>query len=253
MKQKNGKVIVGCSAVQGNGCKYILTNLAHYCKLANTERKVALVDFDFMIPTLAEAISNDDKIHGIDNLIDKIDSGFLTHDLFEENMVELKDGVKLLKGTQLIRNNTIFNRKHIETIIENLRALYDYVFISVSSEHSNAGFVYSMFEADEVLLICRNNASNLKMLNNSLAMINHYKHSERKINVLYNMYNENSNVDLATMLSKHSNIKVVGFIKYDEGTIDNIDLKNGLTFKMFKGKNKNNEIYENILNDIMKE
>ena len=45
MKQKNGKVIVGCSAVQGNGCKYILTNLAHYCKLANTERKVALVDF----------------------------------------------------------------------------------------------------------------------------------------------------------------------------------------------------------------
>ena len=137
------KLFVCMPVMVGNGSKYIATNLAHYTKKLYPDKKVALVDFDFINPYLAEKLSLHDNIHGIDNLTDKIDGNFLDNHLFTENMVKLKNGVELLKGTKLTHNLDLIKKHHIEKILELLRSLYDFVFIAVSNKVTS-GTVYGL-------------------------------------------------------------------------------------------------------------
>lgn len=245
MDDNKGKIIVCYPVVQGSGCKYIATNIAHYYKNANPDKKVALVDLDFKLPYLANNLSSHDLIHGIDNLIDKIDGGFLTDDLFAENMVKLKNNVDLLKGTKLVGNHKIFNKKHIEDIFSHLKNLYDFVVVAVSSETDNAGTVYGLFEADEIVIVGRNNYTSYKHLDKAVSVVKQYARLKEKIKFVYNMYYENSQVDLTTSV-KDFDLQVIGAVKYDEGSIDNIDT-NSSSFKVFKGKSKNLEAFEGII------
>ena len=139
------KMFVCMPIVIGNGSKYIATNLSHYTKILYPTKKVALVDFDFKNPYLAERLSLHDTIHSIDNLIDKIDGNFLNETLFFENMIKLKNGVDLLKGTKITHNVKLIQKNHIEKIISILKNNYDYVFMTVSNEVL-AGTVYGLFE-----------------------------------------------------------------------------------------------------------
>lgn len=250
MNENKGKVVVCYPIVQGDGCKYIATNIAHHYKAKNTDKKVALVDFDLKLPYLGSTLSTHDDIHGIDNLIDKIDGGFLSDDLFKENMIKLKSNVELLKGTNLIGNHKIFNKKHIENIIEHLRDLYDFIVIAVSPDPDNAGTVYGLHEADEVVMICKNNFSNYKSLDRAVGVVRQYSKTESALKLIFNMYNESSQIDFNAQINDH-NIEIIGAIKYDENTMDNVDLS-GSSFKVFKGKSKTLEIYEPIIETFNK-
>lgn len=250
MSDKRGKVVVCYPVIQGDGCKYIATNLAHHYKSVNSEKRVALVDLDLKLPYLANMISTHDDIHGIDNLIDKIDGGFLTDDLFKENMVKLKSNVELLKGTKLIGNHKIFNKNHIEKVISHLRELYDFIVISVSPDADNAGTVYGLYESDEVVLVCRNNYANFKAFDRAVSVIRQYKKSDNTLKLIFNMYSESSQIDFNSHIKDHS-IEVIGAVKYDESTIDNVDLS-GSSFKVFKGKSKSLELYEPIVKTFNK-
>lgn len=245
MNENKGKLIVCYPVVQGSGCKYIATNIAHYYKTAHSDKKVALVDLDFKLPYLAHMLSAHDGIHGIDNLIDKIDGGFLTEDLFTENMIKLKDNVELLKGTKLIGNHKIFNKKHIENIVNHLKSLYDFVVVAVSPDVDNAGTVYGLFEADEVVLVGRNNVANFKHLDKAVSIVKQYSRSTKKVKFVYNMYHESSQIDFTSAI-KDYDLQVIGAVKFDENSIDNSDL-NSSAFKVFKGKSKNLEAYEGIV------
>lgn len=248
MDKNKGKLIVCYPVVQGNGCKYTATNIAHYYKTTHSSKKVALVDLDFKLPYLANALSSQDEIHGIDNLIDKIDGGFLTEDLFNENMIRLKDNVDLLKGTKLIGNHKLFNKKHIEKIVEMLKDLYDFIVVAVSPDADNAGTVYGLFEANEVVLVGKNNVANFKHLDKAVSIVKQYSRTQNKLKFVFNMYFEGSQMALATAV-KDLNLEVIGAVKLDENSIDNSDL-NSSTFKVFKGKSKNLETYEGIVRSL---
>lgn len=248
MSVNKGKIIVCYPVVQGSGCKYTATNIAHYYKAINGDKKVALVDLDFKSPYLAHALSLHDGIHGIDNLIDKIDGGFLTEDLFLENMIKLKDNVDLLKGTKLVGNHKIFGKKHIETILNQLQSIYDIVIVAVSPDLDNAGTVYSLFQAEEVILVCRNNFSNFRTIDKAVSYVKQYKQSQTPIKMLYNMHYEGSQVDFTSSI-KENELQVIGVVKYEESSIDNVDL-NASSFKVFKSKSKNFETYEGIVKSL---
>ncbi|WCK57697.1 AAA family ATPase (plasmid) [Aneurinibacillus sp. Ricciae_BoGa-3] len=247
--ESKAKIITVYPVLSGNGAKFIATNLAHYLKGANSNKRIALVDFNLKNPYLAHAISNNDEIHGIDNLIDRIDGNILTQELFLENMVAMRDNVEVLKGTKLIGKHKVFTEKHIRTIIQHLRDIYDFVVIAVAPETDNAGTVYGIHEADSVVMVAKTNIANVKSANRVLDIIRQYKKSPESVKLVYNMYTSGSGE--LTNFVKDNNIEVIGVIEYDENAVDNMDLNGGQSVRgLFKSKNRNQDTFTNMLKSL---
>lgn len=246
--ENKAKVITVYPIVAGNGAKFIGTNVAHYLKVAHPTKKVALVDFNMKQPYLAHALSTHDEIHGIDNLMDKIDGNHLTDELFMENMVMMKNNVEVLKGTKMVGKHKVFTDKHMKAVVEHLRNIYDVVVVVVSSEVDNAGTVFGLHEADSVIMVGRNNVANAKSAFRALNIVNQYKKSTDTIKMVYNMHTPNSS-NLAEFI-KDSGVEVLGLVEYDESAIDNLDLNGGQGVKFFKSKSKNQDVFTNMVKNL---
>lgn len=244
------KVFVCMPVVVGNGAKYVATNLANSTKLMFPTKSVALVDFDFRHPYLAEKLSLHDTTHSIDNLIDKIDGKFLSSNLFAENMIRLKNGVDLLKGTKITHNIKLIKKHHVEEIMNLLKSEYDYVFIATSNE-ALAGTVYSLFESTDVLLVARNNYTNFKEIKRALALVNNYKNPNSNLHLIINQYSDVSEVVFTEHIKEH-NVKNIELVPYNEDSFDHNDLEKGkIVSKMFKSKSATEEVFKGIISKII--
>jgi len=220
------KIITFYPVVQGVGCKYTATGFAFILAQMNPKAKVALVDFDFKNPYLAANLATHDTVHGIDNLISKIDGNFLTDELFRENMIRLPDVFDLLKGTELVGRDHLITKRHIDKIIEMLRSNYDYIIIAVSPMNDNAGTVYGLYEADEVVMVTKINQACFSNISKATTIINSYKKSPKRIKLVYNMYTDNFHIDF-TQTTIANNLEVIAGLPYDEATIDNHNISTG--------------------------
>lgn len=243
---ENAKIILCYPVITGNGAKYTATNLAVAYKEKFSNAKVALVDFDFKNPYLALSMTDHDKVHGIDNLIDKIDAESLTKELFKENMVTVKD-IDVLKGTKLIGRDHLLTKNHITTIIDFLKELYDYVIIAVSPNVDNSGTVYGIAEADEILLIIKNNLSNYMRLPQAMNILDAYKSTKEDPKVIYNAYTQNNRVSFNQLFDEYY-LKVIGIVPIIPETVDNNNYA-GFSSKLQIGKSKNDELscYDDIV------
>lgn len=244
------KIITIYSVVQGNGAKFVATNLSNSYKKLNPEAKVALVDFDFRYPFLASAIAPQDEIHGIDNLIEKIDGQFLDKSLFEENMIHLKNGVHLLRGTKLQNKHSLIERSHIEKVVECVKQIYDLTIIVANSDFDNSGSIYSAIHSDEIILIGQANYSTYLNLGNVCKKVNHYSQTNCKKWFLYNKFYESKHVDLKDSIIKN-NVTVLGVVPLMSDAIDNIDLKDN-AIKSFLGGNRQSRNDTNVFDEIMR-
>lgn len=248
MSEKS-KLITVYPVVSGNGAKFVATNLANALKQEHNDKKVALVDFDLKKPFLAHSITEFDDVHGIDNLIDKIDGNMLSNDLFLENMIPMKNNVDLLKGTKLLGKHKTFMGEHVIKIIEMLRDNYDYIVVAVAPEVDNAGTVHGLNEADEVVLVLRNNIANIKVLENAFMKIYQYKKENVPIMGIYNMFSSVTKIDFGRELKDHGT-DVIGIIEYDEASVDNQNLATGAMKSLFKSKNKNTEVFAKAVKQL---
>ena len=230
-----GKLVVFYPVAQGVGGKYVTTNVANTYKELFPEKKVALVDFDFKAPYLAGYLTDNDKIHGVDNLIEKIDGGFLDEELFMENMVKMDSGIELLKGTKLRNNHYFIEPKHIMEIVKLLRQAYDAVFVSVSSQADNAGTTASLFEADELIIVSRNDFTCFSLAEGTLEVANHYKKESTVLKWVYNQHNEASNLDFNGFIGENA-LQVIGVVPFNKDAIDNRDLKGKAFGNLLKRK-----------------
>lgn len=244
-EKKHGKLVAIYPVTQGVGGKYVATNMAHAYKEKNTDKKVALVDFDFKAPYLAGYLTDNDKVHGIDNLIEKIDGGFLDEELFKENMVDMGNGIELLKGTKLRNNHYFIQPNHIEEIIRFLRKLYDVVFVSVSTLSDNSATTTTLFDADEVVMVSRNDFTCYSLVEGALNVVNHYKQEELQVKWIYNQYHEESKMDFNDVIQSN-NLKVIGVIPFEKTTIDNRDLKGKAFGNLIKRKRQDSPFDEVI-------
>lgn len=215
-----GKLYVCYPIIVGNGAKYTTVNLAFAYKEKFTQAKIAIVDFDFKNPYLAYSFTDHDQIHGIDNLIDKIDAESLTRELFKENMISV-NGIDVLKGTKLIGRDYLLTKTHVTTIIDFLKEIYDYIFVAVSPEPDNAGTVYALSEADEILLIVRNNISNYLRFPQAMNIVDTYKAMREEPKVIYNMYMKNSRVAFNSLFEEYGTKTVAASVPLIVETIDN--------------------------------
>jgi len=216
-------VTVLMSAVQGNGAKYVATNLATEVKRKENEKKVLLVDFDFENPFLAHAFIKHDEVHGIDNLINNITDDGLSDELFLEDMIQTKMGVDVLRGTRFIEKVKMFSKQHIQVILEKAKQHYHYVFIVVNAKANNAGTIVSLMEADKVLMVLRNNYANLLKVERVLKLIKQYSTVET-VHVAFNFKNLNSKLDINEKFENY-NVVVLEVLEYDEKSIDNLNLE----------------------------
>ena len=234
--------------VNGNGANYIAMNLAYAAKEKDPHAKIAVVDFDFNHPYLGLALQ-DDRYHGIDNLIDKINGGFLDEDLFTENMVMLKEDIYLLKGTKMGRFQSVVRQEHLQDIVAHLKKLYDYVFIATNAEATDGGTPVGLFSANNILILGRYNQANKAMAqkasNNITAMA-----GPADIGILYNFYDGQNGISLNEEFGQWL---VFGTVPYQSETVDNINLYDrGLSLsklgggKRTKGTNVQ-ETYANVL------
>lgn len=245
------KIIVCYPIVTGNGAKHVATNLSHVYKEHYPEKRVALIDLDFHHDHMMDQQILGDNVHSIDNLLDKIDANQLTQDLFLENMITLKPQIDFLRGTQLKKDFVIICRHHIEEIFAHLRESYDKVFISVSNRHDNAGTIYGLNLADEVIMVARNNYTNFMKIDEAFEAIIRCYHKENTIKLVLNQYNPKSNINFGTWIMEHPVI-ALGMIPFDENAADGNDLTNtNLTrINKLRGGNKNQTAYEQILREI---
>lgn len=223
---KNGMMIVTYPALQGNGSKYTATNLAHEIKMQDKDLAVALVDFDFKAPYLAGYLSGHDTVHTLDNLIEKIDGGFLSEDDIRDNMVKLKNGVELLKGTKLTKTYYFIKQEHIRQILIFLKRMYDVVVVAVSHGSDSISTTVSMLSADHVLLVARNDFSNYQVLEREIRFLKNYAANEDKIKLIFNMYDQSSDLDFQPILAE-TGVPLVAWIPYNPETINNRHIDSG--------------------------
>lgn len=248
--EKMGKLVTCFPIIPGNGSKHVVANLAHNYKLKYPDLQVAIADFDFHYPTLLANESSFDTIHGVDHLLDQIDGKQLTENLFKENMVKLKNGVHLLKGTQLKRKYVIIQRHHIEEILHYLRKLYDVVFIAVANQDDNAGTVYTLCETDELLLVATNNYTNLYGADDAVGLARRYYKKSLRLKLVFNRYNDKSQTDFGSWF-REQNVEMITAIPFQEKAIDGHDLFGLIGTKLsFKKGPKLNPPYEAILNHL---
>lgn len=252
------KIISLMSVMPGCGAKYIATNLSHYHKQIDDDSRIAIVDFDFENPFLADTLDLNDDIHRIDNLIEYIDGSILNDEMFMMNMIHLKNNVDLLKGTRLIGHQKIFNKNHIETILKFLRDNYDYIYVVINPNIRNAGTIYTLFDTDEIVLVAKNNYSCLNRIDYIVKIVKHFLKSDCKLKLLYNQYYDESKMDFVDVIGLNELI-VVGAVEYDEETIDNLDLKvnefdimKKISRRFGRREDPQKEFYKEIIDNILK-
>lgn len=228
----------------GNGASYIAMNLAYETREKNPHAKIAVVDFDFTSPFLGESFT-DDNVHGIDNLIDKINGNFLDAELFQENMIPLRNDIALLKGTQMGRFN-IVKQEHLTVIIEFLKELYDYVFIATNAEATDGGTPVGLFSAKNILIVGRYNYKNEQLANKAVQAISSLT-SGADIGIVYNFYHSQNGIDFSERFSQW---RVFGTIPYLPETVDNQNLTGKGLNIIKKKKDATQELYDTILSDF---
>lgn len=243
----NTKIVTIVPIVSGNGAKFVATNLAYYTKLAQAKKKIALLDFNLKQPFLAQLLTVQDEIHGLDNLIDKIDGNMLNESLFLENMVKTKQDIDVLKGTKMLGKHKLFQPTHFQAILDLAKEIYDLILIAVSPDSDNAGTVIGIHEADKIILTARNNSANVTMAPYTVAMVNQYKQTQESLKIIYNMQSTYS-ADL-TEFVKQNGIEVLGALEFDENSVDNINLS-GQGGRLFRQKNKNHDTFSTIAKNL---
>ena len=249
--EKKAKMIVCYRVIQGNGSKYTATNLADAIKGKYEDLSVALVDLDFKAPYLAGYLSGHDQVHTIDNLIERIDGGFLDEEAVKENMVELKNGVDLLKGTKLKNTYYFISQEHIHQIIEMLKKMYDVVVVAVGNGNDSIGTMVALLEADHVLMVARNDYSNYVVLKDEIRFIKHYAAREDHVRLIFNMFDQHSDLDFQPILSE-TNVPLVAWISYDVETINNRHIQGGKVSKFLKGRREATP-YDELVSTLLME
>lgn len=246
-EKKEGKVITLYPVAGGNGVSYTAVNLAYALRERDPYTRIALVDFDFNNPYLGVSLTTD-NVHGIDNLVDKINGNFLDEDMFKENMITLRDNIDLLKGTQLGQFNLV-KQEHLTTIVEFLREAYDFIFITTNHSAADAGTSVALYVADHILVVGRYNTTNALLAQKAVDAIRNYG-GRGDVGVLYNMYYNQNGIDFSEVFEGWT---VYGTIPYLQDTVDNQHLSGKTLGSLKKRKNPTQEVYDSILDAFVQD
>src|SRR5690625_158701 len=246
---KNGKMIVCYPSLPGNGSKYTAVNLADQIKKMDSGARVGLLDLDLKSPYVAGYLSEHDQTHTIDNLIERIDGDFLDEEAVEDNLVELKNGVELLKGTKLKDSHHFIKQEHIRQIIQLFKRMFDVIVVATSHGGDAISTTVSMLSADHVVVVAKNDFSNFKSLQRELAFVKYYINDEESVSLVFNMFDEQSDLDFQTILSDEK-VPLLAWVPFDTSTINNKNIDGGGRTGLFARLKKEDSPYDDLLSSF---
>lgn len=236
-----GKIITIFPVAGGNGASYTAVNLAYALREKDPYKKIAIADFDFAHPFLGAGLTAD-TVHGIDNLVDKLNGDFLDNELFMENMIKLRENIDLLRGTQLGRFNLV-KQDHLKKISEFLKEEYDVVIIVTNHAVTDGGTAVGLYVADHTLVIGRYNAANALLAQKTVDAVRTYG-GKGDVGVLYNFYQNQNGIDFSEVFEDWP---IFGTLPYLPDTVDNQHLISKGLSPMKKRKNATQDVYEQII------
>lgn len=235
------KIITIHPVAGGNGANYVAINLAYAIREKDPYKKIAIADFDFTNPYLGAGLTSD-TIHGIDNLVDKLNGEFLDKELFQENMIKLRENVDLLRGTQLGRFNLV-KQDHLKSISEFLKELYDVTIIVTNHSPTDGGTAVGLYVADHTLIVGRYNTANALLAQKTVDTIRTYG-GKGDVGVLYNFYQNQNGIDFSEVFEHWP---VLGTLQYLPDTVDNQHLVAKGLSPMKKRKTATQDVYDQII------
>lgn len=248
--------IVIMPAVVGNGAKYTATRLAKeiHRNFEDEENRVLLLDFNFDYPYLAKELIEEGEHPTVDDVFP-----LLTESL-EENKKLLKefvietmiDGVDLLKGTNFAGIKNHLSPEQIQYTIDAAKDSYEYVVAVVAPTTNNLATIYSLINADKLILVLRQNHANYGHLPMTIKLLRQYYTKSEQIRLVYNYDSAFSEVDVNELLeNSFLPIRAVTTLVYDEKSVDDRDLlkETGL----FQSKPLNAKAISKIHDDLIEE
>lgn len=249
------KVLAVMSVVPGNGAKFVASNLAYlFAEDVEEDEKIVLLDFDFNYPYLAKGIvDGESDERTIDDLFP-----LLTENL-EENVQILKDlvvetnvlNVDLIKGTKYAGLTKFIQPEQIQWTIEAASKIYEKVIVVISPSVSNVGTLYSLMKAEQLVLVARQNHSNVEQVYDVMRIVRQYSTLNEPVKVVYNYDSTVLDIDFSEAFERSLvPVEVVGVLSFDAAAIDNNDLiERKRSFFQSKSVNRRNfsEIYESLL------
>ncbi len=130
MLQENEKAIMFTSTTSGEGKTFIAANLA--VSFALLGKRTLLVGLDIRKPRLAELFENNDKVHGVTNLLtrDNLDWAVVQSQLLPSG---INNNLDLLQAGPIPPNPTeLVSRKSLDEVFAILREHYDYIIVDTA-------------------------------------------------------------------------------------------------------------------------
>lgn len=238
----NGKVFNVMSLIPQNGAKYVTSNLGFFMKKKFKNKKILLIDFDFENPTLYYHFIKD-SVYSIDDLISIEKS--LDRNSFYNNIIKTEFKVDIFKGSGLGTAN-LFSKELIAIILNFAKEMYDYIFVVTSSDVNNSAIIMTLLNADKVILVVRNNYSNLLKIDKKLKEINTFVKDKSIIKIVANFNNYNQEMNILDKVQGYSYLSLLDFVSK---SIDNRNLKE----KFFiKRKTINDRKFKEIIKELIK-
>lgn len=188
-KSGYGQIFTVFSTKGGSGKTFFATNLA-LSLLKNTNKKVALLDFDLDYGNVTLALDIVPKFT-INDIIDDIKS--IDSDYIETFLTNHESGLKVLASSKEPNNNDFVNGEHIQIILKALQSAYDYVVIDMSSrfyDATNPAFIFS----EKLFLITTPEIMAVKNIKGAITTLTDFNYPKNKINIVLNKISKSSDI-----------------------------------------------------------
>ena len=243
----SGKIYHVMSLIPQNGAKYVTVNLGFFTKKRKKDSEVLLIDLDFDNPTLGYFYTKD-SVYSIDNLVPVKND--LKKNTFKNNITKTSLGFDILKGSSVKSNNYISSNL-VATVLNLAKEIYDYVFVVTQSDLKNSNVAITLLNADEVILVLKNNYSNLVKSTGFLQEIQPFIRKESHLNMILNYKDYRNEVNISEIIKESNNemnINYLGVLDYDAKSTDNLNLKEK---NFFKRASVNDRVFKHICKKIL--
>ena len=203
---KKGKIISICG-IPGVGKSYITTEISK--NIANKNKKVMIVDFDFI----------NNSIH---TLIGKSKySKQLKNKIKQKEKIEIKDfiikynkNLKVLSGIEILIEEGLTEK--IIKELKNMKEKYNYIFIDILSENIFNCIPRILENSDKIYFIIEPTLVQIEKAKRILKKYNEdFKIDNKKISIIINKYNKNS-INIEILKNIFIDYKILGKIKLND-------------------------------------
>lgn len=231
------------SNVAGNGAKFIATNLAYLYKNKNPNKKILLVDFDEVNPTLAMTLYEKSINNSFNIIMQDLYNGIIEKETLSKNVFASKNGLDILIGKKINEINLTneIKPKIFQLFFETMKDLYDEIFFVCTKNTNNNLNICTINKSDNIIIVNKDNYSNSINIENTVNVIKSY--SNAKIFYMNNCFKTNKkNTD-----SILDELTFLGNISFKKSQIDNKNLLK----KNISKTNFNNRVFYKALKILL--